>query len=233
MFRATYPDAHCVGVVECGCVESARVVRVWGMAGVPEKRKGCSFEVFDSLNPEYKIGKEQARVFAERMANAVPMMLNGDEKSGLLFRGDTGRGKSGFMACIAIARLNRGESVLWVDTLEFIDAIRKTYDDDSTMNASAVVESAQHAALLCLDDLGDMRLKDRYGRAGYGEVSDHTREKLYSVIRYRYENELPLLCTSNLNEEQMCSQFGPRLTDRIFEMCHIIPVGGKNLRFGE
>jgi DNA replication protein DnaC len=161
------------------------------------------------------------------------MDYEGEVKNSLTLIGETGVGKSGMMACIARAAIQRGAPPLWVDALEFIEAIRKTYDDDKAANAAALIESAQRCPLLCFDDLGDMRLRGKMGQPGFGEASDHTREKIYSVIRYRYENEMPTVITSNLTQAQMYAQFGHRITDRIREMSHVVTVGGKNLRFGE
>lgn len=195
------------------------MARVWGMSGVPKKRKHCSFEAFDAMTDDMKAGKEAARELAGQMAVQETL-----ERNSLLLVGPTGRGKSGMMACIAMAWLNLGIQVLWVDFLEFLEAIRKTYEDGSEFDTSTIIETAQRAALLCLDDLGDLKSKK--------EVTDHTREKTYSIIRYRYEHELPTVITTNLGFEQMAFQFGPRITDRIYEMCHAASMDGKSLRFG-
>lgn len=233
LFLQTYPDSRVIASIMCLCQESKRLQRLWGDAGVPKKRLHCSFEAFDALATEYRAGKMDARTIAGMLALGDATDFEGETKNSLTLAGETGVGKSGLMACIARAWMDRGASVLWVDVLEFIEAIRKTYDDDKAGNAAALVESAQRAGLLCLDDLGDMRLRGKMGQPGFGEASDHTREKIYSVIRYRYENELPTIFTTNLSKEQMAAQFGQRITDRIREMSHWVTVSGKNLRFGE
>jgi DNA replication protein DnaC len=223
-FRAEYPDAQLKGMQPCGCQEQRRLGRLWGTAGIPKHRRHCTFDAFDSLPEEYLEGKQEARFYAGEMAQGSILIRNGVEKNSLMLSGKPGMGKSGMMACIARYWLDRGENVLWVDFGEFIEAIKASYDETSKVSAQTIVESAQRSSLLCFDDFGDMA-RDRK------PVTDHTRERTYDVIRYRYENELPTVITSNLDDEQLYAQFGGRIADRIGEMSHFLPMVGANLRF--
>lgn len=222
-FRAQYPNAVGRGVLVCGCQEKKRMAKLWGTSGVPARRTGCTFEGFDRFSETMRDGKELARELAGMMAARQTLLFEGEEKNSLCFSGMTGMGKSGLMSCIAQAWIAAGISVLWLDHLEYIDAIKKTYDEDTS--TSAVMESAQKAPLLCLDDLGDMRFS--------GEVTDHTREKTYAVLRYRYEAMLPTVITTNLTDAQLYHQFGNRIADRIGETYHFVTLTGLNVRFGE
>lgn len=223
-FRSEYPDAQFKGMQPCGCQEQRRLGRLWGTAGIPKHRRHCTFEAFDSLPEDYLEGKQEARFYAGEMAQGNVLIRKGVEKNSLVLSGEPGMGKSGMMACIARYWLDRGENVLWVDFGEFIEAIKASYDESSKVNASAIVESAQRSSLLCFDDFGDMA-------RGIKPVTDHTRERTYDVIRYRYENELPTVITSNLDDGQMYAQFGGRIADRIGEMGHFMVMAGANLRF--
>lgn len=223
-FRAEYPDARFLGMTACACQEQRRLNAVWGTSGIPKHRRHCTFEAFDNLHEDYRHDKDAARYYAGEMAAGNIIINEGVEKASLTLAGPCGVGKSGMMACIARAWVERGEHVLWVDFGEFIEAIKSSYDEDSKISAQAIVESAQRARLLCFDDFGDMA-------RGAKPVTDHTRERTYDVIRYRYENELPTVITTNLDGAQMYGQFGNRISDRIGEMSHVIPMGGTNLRF--
>jgi DNA replication protein DnaC len=223
-FHAEFPDARCVGMATCPCQEQHRLSRVWRTAEIPKHRRHCTFEAFDSLPDDLKEGKTEGRFYAGEMAQAAMMIYQGREASSLTLSGEPGVGKSGMMACVARCWLERGENVLWVDFGEFITAIRDSYDDDSPASTREIVESAQKVALLCLDDFGDMA---RGGKS----VTDHTRERTYDVIRYRYEYELPTMITTNLTGDQIYGQFGARIADRITEVSHLVMMYPPNLRF--
>lgn len=197
--------------------------RRWINAGIPDRYSRFTFETFDALSDEQREGKIEARDMCLLMADGNAIDYQGKIKNCLLLFGSTGMGKSGLMAAIAQAWVQREISVVWTDFLEFIEAIRKSYEGESDLSASAIVERAQNAPLLCLDDLGDMD-QDR-------KVSDHTREKLYAVIRHRHVNNMATVFTSNLSQPAMAIQFGKRITDRIFEMAHDVRLKGVNLRF--
>lgn len=222
-FRAQYPDAVGRGVLMCGCQEKKRLSKLWGASGVPARRMDCSFEAFDGFSEAMREGKELARELAGMMAERQVMFFEGKEKNSLCFSGMNGLGKSGLMSCIAQAWIAAGIPVLWLDHAEYIEAIKKTYDEDTS--TSAVIESAQKAPLLCLDELGDKKFS--------GEVTDHTREKTYAILRYRYEAMLPTMITTNLTDKQLYHQFGNSIADRVGEMCHFVTLTGLNVRFGE
>lgn len=224
LFWQTYPDAIPDGVLVCKCAQQRQNEKLWGNSGVPPKRTHCTFEGFDSFPDNLKYKKEQARFYAGAMAERQRLIVDGVEKISMTFSGRTGLGKSGLMAAVAMEWMRQGIAILWVDFGEFMEAIHKSYENDSDLATSTVVESAQRAPLLCLDDLGDMNR--------ISPVTDHTREKTYALIRYRYEQMLPTIITTNLTVPQLLTQFGPRITERIGEMSHWIEMAGESLRFG-
>ena len=62
------------------------------------------------------------------------------------------------------------------------------------------------------------------------KVSDWRQEVMENVIRYRYGNNLPTVLTCNATRDELEVQWGIRTVSVLFEMAHLIPMGGEPLR---
>ena len=69
------------------------------------------------------------------------------------------------------------------------------------------------APLLVLDDLGEGQ------KTKEGSLSEWARERLFHLINYRYEKELPLIVTSKYGPDQLPSVIGEASASRLAEMC--------------
>lgn len=227
-------EAIHVGVKPCDCVAKRTADKLIKYAGLPKHREHCTFDWFDALSPEHKAGKEFARDCAGLMAAGQQVVIEGISRPGIVFAGDTGTGKSSLAACILRDRIKAGQRGIWIDTNEFMDNVykaqqrmyereRREYPDDEPTNPFEFVDSVAQAPFLILDDFGDM--------ARTKAVTDYQRDKLYTVLRTRYEQELPSVITTNLNVDQLYAHFGKRIADRVGEVWHWIDVTGANLRF--
>lgn len=194
-------------------VISTRLNTLFKTAGIPKVYSSFTFERFDRL-----VGKSDA-------LEAARMFARGDLdiKPGLILYGPTGVGKSTLAACVARARLDRGQAVLWVDFNDFLAAVQDTYGSQGDVTARDLTIGAAHARFLIFDDMGDAERQR--------PISDDRRDITYSVLRHRRNEMLPTLITSNLTPEVMYQQFGARIADRVFECCHAVEVAGANLRF--
>lgn len=75
-------------------------------------------------------------------------------------------------------------------------------------------DGATRAPFLIIDDLGtEQRILKRYGN----EILPLT-----DLLLFRYENMLPTVITTNLSHSQIAEQYGPRISDRIKEMCETL-----------
>ena len=75
-------------------------------------------------------------------------------------------------------------------------------------------DAATRAHFLIIDDLGtEQRILKRYGN----EILPLT-----DLLLYRYEKMLPTVITTNLSHSQIAEQYGPRISDRIKEMCETL-----------
>ena len=75
-------------------------------------------------------------------------------------------------------------------------------------------DTITRAPFLIIDDLGtEQRILKRYGN----EILPLT-----DLILYRYEKMLPTVITTNLSHIQISEQYGPRISDRVKEMCETL-----------
>lgn len=80
------------------------------------------------------------------------------------------------------------------------------------------METYRKCGLLILDDLGAEK------------PTEWVRERIFSIIDYRYGNMLPTWGTSNLTPDKLADQIGERAFWRLIEECDVIEVNGVNLR---
>ncbi len=236
IFRHDYPQAEERGAVSCICVEQRRMEAIGQNAGIPPKRRHCTFEKFDALPASEREGKEEARYCAELMAEGQHLWVDDREYPGLLIGGENGMGKSGLAACIMRARIAAGVSSLWIDFGKFLEDVfraqerqfkrerNRLQNDDGPDNPFEFVEAVARVPFLVLDDLGDAARDQR--------ITDYQRERLYTIVRTRYEYELPSVFTSNLNYKEMVDMFGRRIAERLGESWRGVTMVGKSLRFG-
>lgn len=226
-FLSRHPDAQFTGSQQCDCVSGRRVERLYGYAGLPPHREHCTFEYFDSLPARARLNKQEARRVAGQMATYGYV----DNHVHLMLRGDTGQGKSSLAACIVRERIASGVTSLWIDLNDFLAEVYKAQqrmfarergEDDAPDNPFQFVDKVANVPFLVIDDFGDMLR----GKA----VTDYQRDRVYDVIRARYEKELPCVITTNLSVDQMVAQFGKRITDRIIESWLCVEMAGESLR---
>jgi hypothetical protein len=120
----------------------------------------------------------------------------------LVLSGDCGCGKT-FAACCLIAEWTRLKGV----PARFYDmAVVKQlwYEEIRSTGLKTLSTKLSEAPLLVLDDLSAM------------DSSDGFQELIYLVINSRYNNMLPTIITTNLNEHAFGEQMGNAISSRVF-----------------
>jgi len=130
--------------------------------------------------------------------------IGGPPTRGVMLVGAPGTGKTHLMAACANALLDRGVRVIFACVPDVLADLRRAVGADALED---VVAELRECEVLCLDDLGAER------------VTDWAREQVYRLINYRYEAELPVLATSNLDADALAEQLGDRIVSRLAEMC--------------
>jgi DNA replication protein DnaC len=198
----------------CGCLER----RVRGAAtkrlgaGIPKRFRGVSFDrkPICDLDP-YVI--RHVREFVHRIEDNV----NGGR--GLWFYGDVGTGKTSVAMLVSKAALEAGRSVAIYSVPRLLAEIKETYDRDSGDSYGRLFRRVSRVDLLQLDDLGAER------------PTEWVLEQLYSIVNERWQDGRSIVVTTNLGEDQLGEQLGPRTVSRLIEICDDpIPIKGPDLR---
>lgn len=114
--------------------------------------------------------------------------------------------------------IEKNESICFVVLSELYEKLRRCYSNDDSYSSNMIMDHIKQSDLLILDDLGAEK------------TSDWTKEILFSIIDFRYNEELPLIVTTNCVPEELREKAGDRIFDRLREMCVLIPVTSKSQR---
>ena len=118
----------------------------------------------------------------------------------LVLQGTYGCGKTHLAGAIANEVVARGEPVLFVVVPDLLDHLRATFGPNSAVSFDERFESVRTASLLILDDLGSH------------VTSPWAQEKLFQILNYRYNLELPTVITTNY---LALEDFEPRIRSRL------------------
>ena len=134
--------------------------------------------------------------------------------------GDTGTGKTTLAMLVSRMALEAGHSVAIYSLPKLLARIRRTYDSEPGGDSYlSFFERLTSVDLLHIDDLGAEKR------------SDWVLEQLYALVNERYEAERSMLVTTNLDQEELERQIGPRTVSRLVEVCgDPLPLFGPDKR---
>ncbi len=187
---------------------SARAKRMRENSNLGSRFLKRTFQTFERAGLEKAY--EQCRTFAEQFEN--------NEGQGLLIMGTYGTGKTHLAAAITNYIIDNYEiPVRFITSVELLDYLKEFGSESSKV----YLEEAKKIDLLVIDDLGKEK------------VTEWVEEKLFQIINARYENELPIVITTNHNQQKLKEQVGGAVFSRLCEMCDRVIVTGKDRRTGE
>ena len=116
--------------------------------------------------------------------------------------------------------LKRGRSVAIYSMPKLLARIRATFDAAAGEESYAeFFERLCEVDLLHIDDLGAEK------------QTDWVLEQLYALINERYERQGSVVVTTNLTQEELEQQIGPRTVSRLIEICgEALPLWGEDAR---
>ena len=139
-----------------------------------------------------------SRIFAERPEGWV------------VLTGAPGCGKTHLAAAIANQQLRQGVMPMFVKVSRLLQLYRSTFDEGSSLRLIEIAHEIENAPLLVLDDL--------FFRPSRTWQSDWANEQLFSLIDYRYENQLHTVFTTALTEAAMTAdEVGQRFATRLWD----------------
>ena len=212
----------------CNCWKQKQNAKKFVDANIPRALRNMTFTNFDlsyypaNESPNLKYGTpcsylayaKKAKKFSEDFTREIIGSSESAGHTGLLLQGQVGSGKTHLAAAVANKLIAANKQVLFLVVPDFLDEIRMTYGNFGEFNEMDLMNKAKNAGVLILDDLGAHNF------------SDWTKNKLFSLINYRINSELPMIITTNLHMEQMQDILGERIISRIISVCKpcLLPV---------
>ena len=219
-------------VERCQCVSTARAGRLLEVANIPPLFRQATFDNFTTQpeNPVTHRILQPAVTIAASYAREYPY---GTKKQGLMFIGDPGTGKTHLAVAVMKRLIARGFECVFFDYQNLLERIRSSYDQASGAAQREAYQTALDCEVLVLDDLGAHR------------VTDWVEDTVTSLITYRYNQNKPLITTTNLRDSEagdasmstgvagelanryyLTERVGSRARSRLFEMCRTITTRG-------
>lgn len=184
-------------------------------SGLGKRFTKRTFESFDinNLTPELLNAYNKALEFATKFPEV---------EKGLLFTGPVGTGKTHLAAAIANKLIENLYSVAFGNATDIVTLIKSTYKKDSELTEAEVIRAfTDDTDIFIIDDLGK-----EY-------TSPNTSTFLYQIINRLYENEKPIIVTTNFSSAALRRKLGERgeaIMSRLAEMCEIIKITGPDWR---
>ncbi len=134
----------------------------------------------------------------------------------LLIKGGFGAGKTHLAAAIANYRLQIGQPALFIVVPDLLDYLRATYSPNSAVTYDERFEALRGAPLLLLDDYGAH------------SATPWAQEKLFQLLNFRYNAQLPTVITTNQELEEIDLRLRSRLAD--VTLCQIVHINAPDFR---
>jgi DNA replication protein DnaC len=214
----------------CDCRGERSEESLLRAAGIPRRYDHCTLDEYQVQDASHESALRLAREWIDRWPT---------NDHGLMFLGRPGTGKT-HMAVAIVRELMSTKSarVLFRDQRELLKSLQGTFDAGSTQREAEVLGPVLRTELLVLDDLGA------------GRTTPWARDVMHDVIAQRYNDDRPLIMTSNLETGDEANRsrpvrkaqldapltlrdrLGDALMSRLYEMCRIVPIGGNDFRAG-
>ena len=174
-----------------------------------------NFEVNSNNKKVYKILKE----YSEKLANSA-------ERKGLILVGNNGVGKTHLACSIANELIKNGIPIIYGTLINLLVELKNSYDIDNNISEMEIIKLYEKVDLLIIDDLGKEK------------PSEWGLEKLFTIINSRYENNLPVIITTNYDQNSLINRLSingeietaKSIISRLYEMCYLVKIEDRDHR---
>ena len=219
-------DEGFVEGTQCACRQQAELRHRFAGSRLPDMLRSQTFDRFDlkwySATRKPAAGMSErgyAKLAYEASLAFVAAVLQGDNPRGLFVSGGVGLGKTFLLSAICNSLIEGGVPTLYTVFSDLISDIKRSFNaDERGMTETALMEAARGVRVLILDDLGAE------------QVTEFVQSRLFDIVNYRRNHDLPLVVSSNLSIDQIGSMYSMRISSRITEMCNPISLYGQDIR---
>lgn len=153
-------------------------------------------------------------------------IIVGNEKRGLIIIGKNGVGKTHIACSIANELIQCQIPVIYGTLINLLSEIKHSYDEESQFSEMQYIKMYSTVNMLIIDDLGKEK------------PSAWAIEKLFTIINNRYENGLPVIITTNYDQETLLERLSESgeietaesIISRLYEMCIGVNIVGEDHR---
>ena len=176
------------------------------------------FENFE-VNSNNKKVYQSLKNYSEKLVNEV-------ERKGLILVGNNGVGKTHLACSIANELIKNGIPIIYGTLINLLAELKNTYDVYNNISEMEIIKLYEKVDLLIIDDLGKEK------------PSEWGLEKLFTVINSRYENNLPVIITTNYDQNSLINRLNingeietaKSIISRLYEMCYLVKIEDRDHR---
>lgn len=167
----------------------------------------------------FEINNCNKKVF-NNLINYSEKLVNNIEKKGVILVGNNGVGKTHLAYSIANRFIEKGIPVIYGTLINLLAELRNSYEIDNNISEMEIIKLYENVDLLIIDDLGKEK------------PSEWGLEKLFTIINSRYENNLPVIITTNYNQNSLIKRLSineeletaKSIISRLYEMCYLVKI---------
>lgn len=191
---------------------SKRIERIIKNSKMSKRNLNYKFDNF-ALNTSNKKVLDNLKNYSEKLVNGI-------EKKGLILVGNNGVGKTHLACSIANKLIENGTPVIYGTLINLLAELRNSYDTDNNISEMEIIKLYENVDLLIIDDLGKEK------------PSEWGLEKLFTIVNSRYENNLPVIITTNYNQNSLVERLSlngeietaKSIISRLYEMCYLVKI---------
>lgn len=215
-------------VTRCDCFLQTQSKHFLSASEIPVRYTNCDFSNYETGGND---GLATAKLKIEAWAAHYPV-----DRTGLLLIGPSGVGKTHLSVAALKQLTQKGVHCLFCDYRELLKKIQNSYNPSVQTTELDLLRPVFETEVVLLDDLGAVK------------PSEWVWDTVSLILNARYNDKLTTLITSNFldgasaaaervdgprrasREETLGDRIGERMRSRLFEMCRLVLVNGKDYR---
>jgi DNA replication protein DnaC len=214
-------------VTRCDCFLESQAQQLLQSSHIPLRYINCDFA-------SYKTDAIQtlasAKLVVEKWTIQYPI-----DRTGLLLIGPSGVGKTHLSVAAMKQLIKKGVHSLFCDYRELLKQIQNCYNPSVQATELEILRPVFETEVVLIDDIGAVK------------PSEWVWDTVSIILNTRYNNALTTIITSNFldgpprkagmstaqavsTDDTLGDRLGERMRSRLFEMCRLVQVDGKDYR---